>query len=284
LPRSTGLAFLMMQRVTKKTKGAAFGVGAVAGNGNGATTIPTPTDEIQIRSKCNCGKVVIDVTVTVSLDDPNDNNDDDDDGTTTNTDAAINCHCEACRRYHTGPFASFLKANDSKIVVVKGKNKIEKYTSNCNELGPVERWFCGRCSSKLLSISKKGGLAAEDQFIISNNNNNNNTDGNEKDNGRNELENEEMEIGKSKKTKKKKKSKTKTETKTKTKTETETKSISTSKPHATCFVNLGPVVEKKRSPDIDSFLERAIGTNREQSSFGPQQRCLGARTPRTRRR
>lgn len=51
-----------------------------------------------------------------------------------------------------GAFASFLETDSSKISIRKGRDKIGKFPSNCKELGPVERWFCTDCSSKLLSV------------------------------------------------------------------------------------------------------------------------------------
>ena len=89
-----------------------------------------------IRSRCNCGKVVVDVSL-----DQNDN-----------TVSAINCHCKGCRRYHTGPFTSYLKTDASQVIIRRGKEKIGKFSSNCNELGPVERWYCVDCSSKIVSV------------------------------------------------------------------------------------------------------------------------------------
>ena len=91
------------------------------------------TSTVNIQSVCDCGSVVIDVQ-------------------SDSTECAINCHCTGCRRYHTGPFTSFLKTDMSQISIRQGKEKIGKYFSNCDELGPVERWFCVDCSSKIISV------------------------------------------------------------------------------------------------------------------------------------
>ena len=123
-----------------------------------ATPMPSSTghDPTRIRSRCHCGslELLIDVWGSQSSRNPSakkeeTNNDDND----THRDRAINCHCQSCRRYHTGAFATFLETDSSNICVQKGRDKIGKYvSSDCKELGPVERWFCTDCSSKLLTV------------------------------------------------------------------------------------------------------------------------------------
>ncbi len=100
----------------------------------------------KIESVCECGRVAIEVSV----------------GQNNSLAGAINCHCTSCRRYHTGPFTSFLKTNISQISIRRGKKKIGKYLSNCNELGSVERWFCVKCSSKMLSVAQSPASYATD--------------------------------------------------------------------------------------------------------------------------
>uniref|UniRef100_A0A6U9YP86 CENP-V/GFA domain-containing protein n=1 Tax=Pseudo-nitzschia australis TaxID=44445 RepID=A0A6U9YP86_9STRA len=134
-----------------------------------ATPIHSSTDAgpTRIRSRCHCGslELLIDVWASrnpnVKKEETNDENEadnDSDDNDNENTthrvhrDRAINCHCQGCRRYHTGAFASFLETDSSNIHVAKGRDKIGKYASDCKELGPVERWFCTDCSSKLLTL------------------------------------------------------------------------------------------------------------------------------------
>jgi hypothetical protein len=155
------------------------------------------TSATNIRSICNCGSVVVDVYF-----DQNDN-----------TASAINCHCEGCRRYHTGPFTSFLKTDESRISIREGDDKIGKFSSNCNELGPVERWFCMDCSSKILSVPRPLSSYSDDNAVEDKHN----TNSNRKENAGNE----ETCIPKAKR-----------------------------KPVSKCFVNLGPVVEDGISPTI----------------------------------
>ena len=166
------------------------------------------TSETNIRSICNCGSVVVDVSF-----DQNDN-----------TVGAINCHCEGCRRYHTGPFTSFLKTDESRILIHQGNDKIGKFSSNCNELGPVERWFCMDCSSKILSVprplSSNADNAVEDR---------NNSNSNRKQHNNTKLENEETDILKAK-----------------------------IRPISKCFVNLGPVVEDGISPTITGYWKEQL--------------------------
>jgi len=120
-----------------------------------STTPITPTPA-NIRSSCHCGSLVIDV----SFWNWNWNWDWNPDAIEKHENArgkdicARNCHCGSCRRYHTGAFVSFLETDSSRISVRSGRDKIGKYPSTCKELGPVERWFCRDCSSKLLTIPR----------------------------------------------------------------------------------------------------------------------------------
>ena len=163
-----------------------------------------------IQSICDCGSVVVDVSI-----EQNDN-----------TTGAINCHCTGCRRYHTGPFISFLKTDMSKICIRQGKEKIGKYLSNCNELGRVERWFCVDCSSKILSVptslsscSTNNDMERKESSIRRNNERNDLT----------KLENADLCVSKAK-------------------SETVTK----------CFVNLGPVVEDEIPQNITSVWKEEL--------------------------
>ncbi len=153
-----------------------------------------------IQSICDCGSVVVDVQIDC-------------------TEYAINCHCTGCRRYHTGPFTSFLKTDLSEISIRRGKEKIGKYFSECKELGPVERWFCMDCSSKIIS-------APQSISSYSTNDSGGGKRGNDYDNNYNAT----------------------------IKGQTSEFCTSNGKPNqaTTCFVNLGPVVDNDISPTITS--------------------------------
>jgi hypothetical protein len=105
-----------------------------------------PITKTTIHSSCNCRNVEIEIQLQHPLrehQNANDNKADND---------VINCHCSFCRKYHTSGFTSFLRVDKKNVVVRHGNNKIGIFRSECKELGPVERWFCTECSSKLLSM------------------------------------------------------------------------------------------------------------------------------------
>jgi hypothetical protein len=111
-----------------------------------ALSMPPITKTTTIHSSCNCRNVEIEIQLQHHQREQHQNN--------ANNDKAdvINCHCSSCRKYHTSGFTSFLRVDKSQVTVRHGSNYIEKYRSECKELGPVERWFCKECSSKLLSM------------------------------------------------------------------------------------------------------------------------------------
>ena len=156
-----------------------------------------------IQSVCDCGKMAIEVSI----------------GQNDSMVGAINCHCTNCRRYHTGPYTSFLKTNISQVSIRRGKKKIGKYLSHCNELGPVERWFCVDCSSKMLSVpqSQSSSDIDADKKGISNRDD--------------KLSDGTANVHQSK----------------------EECNID-----ANCFVNLGPVVEQRIPPTITDFWKEEL--------------------------
>lgn len=102
-----------------------------------------PITKTTIHSSCNCKKVVIEIQLREHQN-ANGNKADND---------VINCHCSFCRKYHTSGFTSFLTLDKKDVSVRRGIKKIGIFLSECEELGgPVERWFCTECSSKLLSM------------------------------------------------------------------------------------------------------------------------------------
>jgi hypothetical protein len=100
-----------------------------------------PTPSSPLRSKCACGST----TVSINIPDITQYK-------------LIDCHCPACRKFHTATFASFLKV-PSECVSMKTKdnNSLTVYQDSCLELGSVERIICKTCNSKLLTNAKSAG-------------------------------------------------------------------------------------------------------------------------------
>ena len=100
---------------------------------------------IILQSTCNCGKVIIDISLPADV----------------NLQKNVwNCHCESCRRYHTAAYTSFVKVSEDQIHIHQGQENIGKSVSSCQSLegaaadDSIERCYCIKCSSKLLSKDK----------------------------------------------------------------------------------------------------------------------------------
>jgi len=101
-------------------------------------------NDIILQYTCNCGKVIIDISLPAS----------------TNLQKNVwNCHCETCRRYHTAAYASYINVSEDQINIHQGQKDIGKFVSSCQSIegaadDNIERWYCTKCSSKLLSKDK----------------------------------------------------------------------------------------------------------------------------------
>lgn len=97
-----------------------------------------------LKASCRCGDCTLHLTLV---------------GSTTTTPpalaprdtAAVDCHCPACRQYHTSAFCSLVRARISIISSSDDDNDIpwQKYRHTCAQLGAVNRYFCRRCYAKL---------------------------------------------------------------------------------------------------------------------------------------
>ena len=106
------------------------------------TTTADPTNHVMISSRCSCGSVLVEFPY------PKDNN-------TVSTSylphssSLIDCHCPTCRRYHMAAFVRYLEIPANGVSVLG--DSVVRYEDSCSELGLVQRIYCRRCSSKLLT-------------------------------------------------------------------------------------------------------------------------------------
>lgn len=107
------------------------------------TTTADPTNHVMISSRCSCGSVLIEFPYPKS-------------NTTTSTitspihsSSVIDCHCPTCRRYHMAAFVRYLEIPANGVSVLG--DSVVRYQDSCSELGVVQRIYCRRCSSKLLT-------------------------------------------------------------------------------------------------------------------------------------
>ena len=108
-------------------------------------------ETIILKSQCHCRRVILDITLPkdpiIDVDERMKNT------------RVFNCHCAACRKYHTAAYVSYLEVPKRQISILRGGDEIRKYNiSSCQSPGGdvVERWYCKNCSSKLLSAAKNG--------------------------------------------------------------------------------------------------------------------------------
>jgi len=101
-------------------------------------------NDIILQSRCKCGKVIIDISLPADVNLQKN---------------AWNCYCESCRRYHTAAYTSYINVSEDQIHIHQGQKDIGKFVSSCQSLegaadDSIERWYCTKCSSKLLSKDK----------------------------------------------------------------------------------------------------------------------------------
>ena len=114
-----------------------------------------------IQSQCNCGKVTLDITLQLSI------------ASSSCDEGVFNCHCSSCRKYHTAAYTSFLRVTKDQISIRSGHDAIGKFTcqtvekesNGCyDDHDKLERWYCTKCSSKLVSVEKK--CSDTDHYLV----------------------------------------------------------------------------------------------------------------------
>ena len=106
------------------------------------TTTADPTNHVMISSRCSCGSVLVEFPYPK-------------DSTTVSTTSSaysshvIDCHCPTCRRYHMSAFVRYLEIPANGVSVLG--DSVVRYQDSCSGLGLVQRIYCRRCSSKLLT-------------------------------------------------------------------------------------------------------------------------------------
>ncbi len=107
------------------------------------TTTADPNNHVTITSRCSCGSVLVEFPYPKS-------------NTTASTLPQIHssssmsdCHCPTCRRYHMAAFVRYLEVPANGVSVVG--DSVVRYQDTCSEIGTVQRIYCRRCSSKLLT-------------------------------------------------------------------------------------------------------------------------------------
>jgi hypothetical protein len=112
-----------------------------------------------LRSHCHCRSVVLDISLPLQESSPR----------------VVNCHCRTCRRFHTTAYTSYLVLHPVRdddttplVSVRRGDDAIGRFQSACDEYGEntVERWYCKRCSSKLISVAKSTSSSMEPSSFL----------------------------------------------------------------------------------------------------------------------
>jgi hypothetical protein len=112
-------------------------------------TIPTSTsihtddaDDVIISSRCSCGSVLIEFPypkthTTAAIND------------VVSTHSIIDCHCVSCRRFHMSAFVRYVEVPANGVSV--SGDSVVRFQDTCSEAGSVQRTYCRRCLSKLLT-------------------------------------------------------------------------------------------------------------------------------------
>ena len=64
----------------------------------------------------------------------------------------VNCHCQFCRRAHGAAFVTLAWVRESAFRFLSGEEAVSRYARS----GGI-RCFCGRCGTRLFSVSESGG-------------------------------------------------------------------------------------------------------------------------------
>ncbi|KAL7581008.1 hypothetical protein ACA910_005817 [Epithemia clementina (nom. ined.)] len=117
-----------------------------------------------IRSRCHCKSLELTVPIHAVLpleqhfpppSHPKETKDENNISSIQNSDscflykAAVDCHCEFCRKYHVVSFCSYLLAVSEFVQIVDPTHTLKTFQDSCHELGSVERLQCGICQCKL---------------------------------------------------------------------------------------------------------------------------------------
>jgi hypothetical protein len=108
-----------------------------------SSTYTTLPNHVLISSRCSCGGVLIEFPYPINTNISVTNNDD------TTKYSTIDCHCPTCRRYHMAAFVRYLEIPDNGVSV--SGDTVVRYHDTCSEAGSVQRVYCRRCSSKVLT-------------------------------------------------------------------------------------------------------------------------------------
>ena len=103
-------------------------------------TVPTstPIDDgknVMIHSRCSCGSVLIEFPYPKDME--------------AEAPAIMDCHCASCRRFHMAAFVRYIEVPANGVAV--SGDSVVRFDDRCSENGAVQRIYCRRCSSKLLT-------------------------------------------------------------------------------------------------------------------------------------
>jgi hypothetical protein len=110
-------------------------------------TLPTSTpinndpNSVIISSRCSCGSVLIEFPYPKSED-------------TADDPPIMDCHCASCRRFHMAAFVRYLQVPANGVAV--SGDSVVRFDDRCSESGVVQRIYCRRCSSKLMTKKVTG--------------------------------------------------------------------------------------------------------------------------------
>jgi hypothetical protein len=101
-------------------------------------------------SHCACGKVTLRIQIPSS---PPCADDDDQQQQQESIVQAVDCHCPACRKYHVAAFASYLRVPAENVDMdfdnTNNNDDLQVFRESCQQLGPVQRFFCRHCYTKM---------------------------------------------------------------------------------------------------------------------------------------
>lgn len=111
-----------------------------------------------LKSSCHCGQTSINVPVA----DLQYNSRVNDGKDTVQNNAAVDCYCRSCRRYHVAAFVSFVMAPTSGVTI---NGPIHTFRDICTEIGIVDRVHCSKCYTKLATRPRASAYYMDKTFI-----------------------------------------------------------------------------------------------------------------------
>lgn len=94
-------------------------------------------NKVLISSPCSCGSTLVEFLIDKST------------AETCHDASIIDCHCVSCRRFHVSAFVRYLEVPENDVSI--SGDSVVRFKDSCSEVGSVNRIYCRRCSTKLLT-------------------------------------------------------------------------------------------------------------------------------------